>query len=142
MEGEKPKMIRADAADRRTGPRYVTSLPVRAEWDDPATGHIIEEGYTDNVGPEGTLVHLNRLLPEVGSLISLAVSDEIGNTISVNAEVIRLERNASHPQAALQLLDTPDAWCDLIWEPAAPKIAPPKPKKPETEDGESVETIH
>jgi hypothetical protein len=36
-------------------------------------------------------------------------------------EVLRLERNAAHPLAALQLLDATEEWRGLIWEPAAPR---------------------
>src|SRR5437762_13678649 len=44
----------------RSGPRYLVSFEVRAEWDEPGGTHILSEGTTENVGPEGTLVHLPK----------------------------------------------------------------------------------
>jgi len=41
----------------------------------------------------------------------------------VIAEVIRLERNPGHPQAALQLLGETDEWRGLVWEEAAIKMS-------------------
>jgi len=41
----------------------------------------------------------------------------------VIAEVIRLERNPAHPQAALQLLGETDEWRGLVWKEAAIKMA-------------------
>jgi hypothetical protein len=134
-------MARNVAADRRTGPRYPIALPIRAEWDGDGGEHIIEKGMMENVSPEGTLVHLQRLLPEVGSQVRLEVFDEEEKpTLQVKAEVLRLERNAAHPQAALQLLEFPPDWCKKIWEPAAPLIAEPKPYKnrPAPDEAESV----
>src|SRR2546426_3791554 len=52
--------------EHRSGPRYLAALEVRAEWDETDGTHIVTEGTTENIGPEGTLVHLPRRLPEVG----------------------------------------------------------------------------
>jgi hypothetical protein len=135
-------MPRNAMADKRSGPRYPISLPIRAEWDSDGGEHIIEKGMMENVSPEGTLVHLQRLLPDVGSRVVLEVFDEEEKpTIQVTAEVLRLERNAAHPQAALQLLEFPADWCTKIWEPAAPLIAPPKPPRNRPVEGES-ESVH
>jgi len=60
-------MTRQVESESRSGPRYLASLEVRAEWDEPSGTHVIAEGTTENVGPEGTLVHLPRQLPDVGS---------------------------------------------------------------------------
>ena len=38
--------------DNRSGPRYLASLEVKAEWDEPSGTHIVAEGTTENVGPE------------------------------------------------------------------------------------------
>jgi hypothetical protein len=58
-------------------------------------------------------------------------------------EVLRLERNAAHPQAALQLLDATEEWRGLIWEPAAPRVAPPESEEDEDADeAEGEETTH
>ena len=119
-------MTRHLDADNRHGPRYLASLEVKAEWD--ANGeHVIAEGITENVGPEGTLVHLPRQLPDVGSRVRLEVLGEGGERLQVIAEVLRIERNPGHPLAALQLLGETDEWKGLIWEPAAPRVAPPPP---------------
>ncbi|MEP6819143.1 MAG: PilZ domain-containing protein [bacterium] len=122
----------------RSGPRYLVSFEVRAEWDEPGGTHILSEGTTENVGPEGTLVHLPRKLPDVGSRVRLEVHGEDGNTLQVVAEVLRIERNPGHPLAALQLLGETDEWRGLIWEPAAPRVAapPPPPIEDDEEDDE------
>jgi hypothetical protein len=110
-------------SDNRSGQRYVVSFPVRAEWDTSDGVHVVSEGETDNVGPEGTLVHLQRDLPPVGSRVNLLVLGEDGEKLRVIAEVLRVERNPAHPQAALQLLGETDEWRGLVWEQAAIKVA-------------------
>jgi hypothetical protein len=111
------------------------SFEVRAEWDDPGGTHVSSEGTTENVGPEGTLVHLPKALPQVGSRVRLEVQGEDGKKLHVIAEVLRIERNPGHPLAALQVLGEIDEWRGLIWEPAAPRvIAPPPPVVEEEED--------
>lgn len=112
-------------AEVRSGPRYLVSFEVRAEWDEPGGAHIVTEGTTENVGPEGTLVHLPQKLPDVGSRVRLEVQGEDGKKLQVIAEVLRIERNPGHPLAALQLLGETEEWKGLIWEPAAPRVAPP-----------------
>ena len=126
-------------AETRSGPRYLVSFEVRAEWDDEGGTHIMSEGTTENVGPEGTLVHLPRKLPEVGSRVHLEVQGEDGKKLQVIAEVLRIERNPGHPLAALQLLGETDEWRGLIWEPAAPRVAPPPPVIEDDEDDEEDE---
>jgi len=123
----------------RSGPRYLVSFEARAEWDEADGTHILSEGTTENVGPEGTLVHLPKKLPEVGSRVRLEVHSEDGHTLKVIAEVLRIERNAGHPLAALQLLGETDEWKGLIWEPAAPRVAPPPPPPSEGDDDEDDE---
>lgn len=134
-------MARHITVENRTGPRYMASLPVRAEWDDEEVGHVVAEGTTENVGPEGVLVHLQRLLPDVGSRVQLEVEAEEGQKLQVVTEVLRLERNAAHPLAALQLLDATDEWRGLIWEPAAPRLAPPKPKEGEEDEEQDEDEV-
>lgn len=129
-------MTRHVDTDNRQGPRYLATLEVKAEWD--ANGqHVVAEGITENVGPEGTLVHLPRGLPDVGSRVRLEVLGEGGERLHVIAEVLRIERNPGHPLAALQLLGETDEWKGLIWEPAAPRVAPPPPP-PEGETEEAT----
>jgi hypothetical protein len=127
-------MTRQAESESRSGPRYLASLEVRAEWDEPSGTHVIAEGTTENVGPEGTLVHLPRQLPDVGSRVRLEVLGETGEKLQVIAEVLRIERHPGHPLAALQLLGETDEWRGLVWEPAAPRVAPPPPV--EGEEGE------
>jgi len=130
-------MLRQIESDNRTGPRYLVTLEVRAEWDDLEGTHVVAEGTTENVGPMGTLVHLPRRLPDVGSRVRLEVQGETGQTLKVIAEVLRIERNPGHPLAALQLLGENDEWRGLIWEPAAPRYASHKSESQAAdEDGE------
>ncbi len=136
-------MPRQIETDGRSGPRYLVSFEVRAEWDEPGGTHIMSEGTTENVGPEGTLVHLPRKLPEVGSRVHLEVQGEDGKKLQVIAEVLRIERNAGHPLAALQLLGETDEWRGLIWEPAAPRLTPPpQPVADDEDDDEEDELAH
>jgi len=118
--------------DHRSGPRYLAQLEVRAEWDESDGTHIVTEGTTENIGPDGTLVHLPRRLPQVGGRVSLEVHDQDGKSLQVVTEVLRIERNPGYPLAALQLLDQSDEWRGMIWEPAAPRASAPPP----AEDGE------
>lgn len=108
----------ANITDLRSGPRYVVHINVRAEWDDENSGeHVVVEGETENIGPSGALVHLERL-PDVGSRVNLIVPDAEGRTLESIAEVLRLERNPVQPLAALSLLGETDEWRGLVWEPA------------------------
>jgi len=136
-------MARQTETETRSGPRYLVSFEVRAEWDDAGGTHIMSEGITENVGPDGTLVHLPRKLPDVGSRVRLEVHGEDGKTLQVIAEVLRVERNPGHPLAALQLLGETDEWRGLIWEPAAPRVITPPPvateEDDETEDDEDAD---
>ena len=132
-------MTRHIEPENRSGPRYLASLEVKAEWDEPGGAHIVAEGTTENVGPEGTLVHLPRQLPQVGSRVRLEVLNESGEKLQVIAEVLRIERHPGHPLAALQLLGETDEWKGLIWEPAAPRLAPPPEPEGEGEGGEETE---
>jgi hypothetical protein len=109
-------------ADQRSGTRYLASFLVRAEWDDEKGQHVIAEGTTENVGPEGALIHLQRHLPNVGSRVQLQVLGDHGEKLQVVTEVLRLERNAAHPLAALQLVDAADEWRGVVWEAAAIQV--------------------
>ena len=125
-------MPRQITIENRTGPRYLASLEVQAEWEGEDGTHYVAEGMTENVGPEGALIHLQRELPSVGSRVQLRVLSEEGEKLSVVTEVLRLERNPAHPLAALQLINASDEWRGLVWEPAAPQVYHPE----EDEDGE------
>jgi hypothetical protein len=136
-------MTRHIEIEHRSGPRYLASLEVKAEWDEPSGTHIVAEGITENVGPEGTLVHLPRNLPDVGSRVRLEVQGESGDRLQVVAEVLRIERNPGHPLAALQLLGETDEWKGLIWQPAAPRVAtpPPAPEEATAEEAEEDDDV-
>src|SRR6478672_2172463 len=127
-------MARHMEIEVRSGPRYLATFEVRAEWDEPGGAHIMSEGTTENVGPEGTLVHLPKKLPDVGSRVRLEVQSEDGNKLQVVAEVLRIERNPGHPLAALQLLGETDEWKGLIWEAAAPRFVSHKSESQATDE--------
>lgn len=113
--------------DRRDGARYVISFPVRVKWKDQSGKEIVEEGLTENVGPQGTLVFLPRLLPTVGSKVYLTITEHADDEVTVAAQVIRLERNAAHPQAAFQLTDSIRVWKKKVWEHAGEILAAQRP---------------
>ena len=75
-------MISRVDSDHRSGPRYLAALEVRVEWDEIDGTHIVTEGTTENIGPEGTLVHLPRRLPEVGGRVRLEVHDQDGKELA------------------------------------------------------------
>jgi hypothetical protein len=111
----------ANFIEQRSGPRYLVHINVRAEWDDESSGeHVAVEGETENVGPRGALVHLEKL-PDVGSRVQIIVAEIDGKKVNCEAvaEVIRLERNPVQPLAALQLIGESDEWRGLVWEAAA-----------------------
>jgi hypothetical protein len=135
-------MPRQITIENRTGTRYLASLEVRAEWDGDDGTHYVAEGTTENVGPEGALVHLQRELPSVGSRVQLRVLSEEGEKLSVVTEVLRLERNAAYPLAALQLINGSDEWRGLVWEPAAPQISQPEDDEEDGDEEEVEETTH
>ena len=114
--------------DRRGGERYVVSFPIRVRWKNDEGKEIIQDGLTDNVGPAGTLVYLPRHLPNVGSKVNLTVTENPNDEVTVTAQVIRLERNAAHPQAALQLTDSIRLWKKKVWENARATIAALEPE--------------
>jgi len=116
-------MPQSSTIENRSGQRYVHAFPIRAEWDTNDGIHIVAEGETDNVGPEGTLIHLQRDLPPVGGRVNLLVLGDHGEKLRVIAEVLRIERNPSHPQAALQVLGETNEWRGLVWEEAGIKMA-------------------
>ncbi|REJ77255.1 MAG: PilZ domain-containing protein [Acidobacteria bacterium] len=114
--------------NRRSGPRHVISFPVRVDWKDENGKQLTEEGLTENVGPNGALVFLPRLLPEVGTSVKLTVTENPKDEVSVSAEVLRLERNAAHPQAALQVTRKLKVWKEKVWSYAAAVLDKEKPE--------------
>ncbi|MEK6281287.1 MAG: PilZ domain-containing protein [Acidobacteriota bacterium] len=130
-------MVRQMNTEARSGQRYLAAFVVRAEWDEPGGSHVVVDGTTENVGPDGTLVHLPKGLPQVGSRVHLEVQGEDGNKLQVVAEVLRIERNPGHPLAALQLVGETDEWKGIIWEPAAPRVSAPPAPSSEDDDEEN-----
>ena len=114
--------------ERRRSPRYNISFPVRVSWKDEHGREITQDGLTENVGLQGTLVFLPRTLPSVGSKVNLTVTENAEDEVSVTAQVIRLERNAAHPQVAFQLTDSLRLWKKKVWEYAREILAAEKPE--------------
>lgn len=130
-------MVREMSTETRSGPRYLASFEVSAEWDEPGGSHVVAQGTTENIGPDGTLIHLPKGLPQVGSRVHLEVQSDDGRKLQVVAEVLRIERNPGHPLAALQLVGETDEWKGIIWEAAAPRVtAPPAPVSEDDEEDE------
>lgn len=114
--------------DRRGGARHMISFPIRLRWKDANGKEVVQEGLTENVGPHGTLVYLPRNLPLVGGKVHLTVTENPDDEVTVVASVIRLERNAAHPQAALQLVDGMRLWKKKVWDAAGAIIAAQEPE--------------
>ena len=113
--------------DRRQGARYVVSFPIRVRWKDDEGNEIIEDGLTENVGVAGTLVYLPRKLPTVGAKVELTITENSDDEVTVTTQVIRLERNASHPQVALNLVEGMRIWKKKVWALAGETVAGIKP---------------
>ena len=105
------------------------SYPVRVRWKNEEGKEIVEEGLTENVGPQGVLVYLPRALPLVGRKVDVTITEDPKNEITCTAEVIRLERNAAHPQAALHLVDNLREWKKKVWDVAGAALANQKPEE-------------
>jgi hypothetical protein len=114
--------------ERRTGSRHYISFPIRVEWKDEKGVEVVSEGLTENIGHNGTLIHLPRHLPNVGSKVNITVTENKTTQVTVPAQVLRLERNAAHPQAALLLLGSTKDWEKKVWEYAGQVIAAQKPE--------------
>jgi predicted transcriptional regulator len=90
--------------------RVLAQLPVRAKWKDKTTGKEVSvDGVTENIGETGALVNF-RVLPPVGSEVSLLVMDEKKKLVQVLAEVIRVERDPMKPLAALAIMQNIKKW--------------------------------
>lgn len=109
--------------ERRSAGRFAVSFPVRVTWKAESGEKITDEGLTENVGQHGSLIFLPRALPVVGSKVSLTVTENPADEVTVTAEVIRLVRNAAHPQVALNLVDNLREWKKKVWEHAGNVVA-------------------
>ncbi len=115
--------------ERRRAARHVISFPIRVRWRDESGKEVVQEGLTENVGLHGTLIYLPRHLPLVGGKVQLTVTENPDEEVSVTAEVIRLERNAAHPQAALMLTENLREWKKKVWEVAGLTLAAQEPEE-------------
>jgi len=115
--------------DRRQGARHVVSFPIRVKWKNEDGKVVEEEGLTENVGVNGALIYLPRMLPTVGCKVDLTVTENTKDEVTVAAQVIRLERNAAHPQVALTLTEGMRTWKKKVWDLAAETVAGVKPEE-------------
>lgn len=113
--------------ERRKVTRLSVSFPIRLEWKNETGEAVVEEGLTENIGRQGTLVYLQRKLPVVGSKVNLTVIENPAAQVTVTAQVLRLERNAAHPQAALMLVGPTRDWEKHVWDYAEQVINSQKP---------------
>ncbi len=113
--------------ERRQSARYPVSFPIRVKWKNDSGSYVSEDGLTENVAVNGALVYLPRNLPTVGAKVELTVTEHADDEVSVSAQVIRLERNAAHPQVALILLDGMRAWKKKVWQYAAETLSEQTP---------------
>lgn len=92
--------------------RITAKLQVRVSWKDETNDETISVlGTTENVGETSALVNLN-MLPKVGSEVKLRLLDEDKTIIESSAQVIRVERDPSRPQAALSIMQNLKKWRD------------------------------
>ena len=114
--------------ERRRGERYNISFPVRVQWKEENGREVVQDGLTENIGPSGTLIFLPNNLPSVGNKVSLTVTENAEDEVSVTAQVIRLERNPAHQQCALKLTDSIRIWRSKVWKAAAEIVANEEPE--------------
>lgn len=115
--------------ERRKGSRYNISFPVRVRWKTDAGEEITQDGLTENVGQHGALIFMPRNLPSVGSKVTLTVTEKPEDEMEFSVQVIRVERNAAHPQVAFQLTDSLRVWKKEVFEYARAILAAEKPEE-------------
>ena len=114
--------------ERRKGSRHNISFPIRVKWKDENGQEVVQEGLTENVGPHGTLAFMPRQLPSVGSKVNLTITENADDEVTFAAHVIRVERNAAHPQVAFQLTESLRLWRKKVFEYAGERLALEKPE--------------
>ncbi|MBA2619861.1 MAG: PilZ domain-containing protein [Acidobacteria bacterium] len=112
---------------RKGGSRYNISFPVRIRWKNEAGEEFEQDGLTENVGLHGTLVFMPRNLPSVGSRVQLTVTEKPKAEMSFTVQVIRVVRNAAHPQVAFKLTDSMRLWKKEVFEYARQILAAERP---------------
>jgi hypothetical protein len=111
---------------RRGGSRYNISFPVRVSFKNEAGEQVTQDGLTENVGQHGALIFMPRNLPNVGTKVTLTVTEK-AEEMDFAVQVIRVERNAAHPQVAFQLTDSLRLWKKEVFEYARQILAAEKP---------------
>ena len=98
--------------------RIQAKLQAKVTWEDDSGNELVAiEGTTENIGGTSALVNMN-VLPKVGSVVELRLLDEGNEIIETTAEVIRVERDPSRPQAALSITGDADKWQETALEAA------------------------
>ncbi len=93
--------------------RVFARLDVKVSWNDTSLGQVRTiSGVTENLGSNSALVVVD-VLPPVGEVITLALSDNGKEFISLPARVMRVERNPAKPKAALIIEKQLDDWRDI-----------------------------
>jgi hypothetical protein len=93
--------------------RILAKLQAQVSWKDETSEEKFSVlGTTENVGETSALINLD-LLPKVGSRVRLRLMDEDKTIIETLAQVIRVERDPSKPQAALSIADNLKKWKEL-----------------------------
>lgn len=94
--------------------RILARLQARVSWEVEGSNQRISIlGTTENVGETTALINLD-VLPQVGSIVSLHLMDEDKKIIETVAEVIRVERDPSKPQAALYIAENLNKWREKV----------------------------
>ncbi len=93
--------------------RILARLQAQVSWKDETSDEkFLVFGTTENVGETSALINLD-LLPKVGSSVKLRLMDEDKTIIETLAQVIRVERDPSKPQAALSIVNNLKKWQEL-----------------------------
>jgi lysophospholipid acyltransferase (LPLAT)-like uncharacterized protein len=119
--------------EQSTGQRFLVSLPVHAEWKESTGQRVVTQGRTENIGPAGALVILERL-PAVGSRIHISVQGARGSQVETDAEVVRLVRDLQQPLASISVIKSKEEWRGRVWEAA--KILAERSAKEEADEPE------
>ena len=106
----------SEMVERRVGRRIMVAFPVTAEWTEPdndSSRQMLSEGETINIGSNGAMVRLDEL-PRVGERLRLSVHLSSRDSVSVEMDVIRLDRNFGGPQVALSVSEDLASWDQAV----------------------------
>ena len=104
------------------------SFPVRVKWRDESGKEVVQDGLTENVGLQGTLIYLPRKPAARRRKGKLDRDRESEGRSFRHCFRDRRERNAAHPRVALQLVDGMRDWKKKVWEYAGSIIAAQEPE--------------